>query len=189
MPQIDYRDTCSCPCHQVLDTPYRGDVTCRHCRGESNLRGETGSRFEGDGSQREREESTLVNVKQVLVINRGLKCRRGKEIAQGAHASIAWLANAITRAPEGKVRVRDLFSDFEWQWLTGPFAKIVLQVDSDEELLRVFGETKRAGLKNVIMITDAGKTEFDGVPTRTCIGIGPDDAAKIDTVTGELKLY
>lgn len=130
-----------------------------------------------------------MKVKQVIVYNKALKCRRGKEASQIAHASMAWLANAVTGAPEGKVEVRKLFADAEWQWLTGPFAKIVLQVDSDEELIRMFGEAKRAGLKNVIMITDAGRTEFDGVPTRTCFAIGPDDAEKIDAVTGELKLY
>lgn len=131
----------------------------------------------------------MGEVKQVIVVRKDLKMRRGKECAQVSHASMAWLSRAVTGAPEGKVDVRKLFSDPEWQWLTGPFAKVVLQVDSNEELRRVFGEAKRAGLKNVIMITDAGRTEFDGVPTQTCFAIGPDDAEKIDRVTGELKLY
>jgi peptidyl-tRNA hydrolase len=36
--------------------------------------------------------------------------------------------------------------------------------------------------------TDSGKTEFPGEPTNTCLAIGPDDADKIDAVTGELQL-
>ena len=44
-----------------------------------------------------------------------------------------------------------------------------------------------AGLQ-VHLITDSGKTEFHGQPTRTCLAIGPDDAAKIDAVTGHLEL-
>lgn len=33
-----------------------------------------------------------------------------------------------------------------------------------------------------------GKTEFHGVPTRTCLAIGPDDSEKIDAITGQLQL-
>ena len=38
------------------------------------------------------------DVKQVIVIRRDLKMRRGKEIAQGAHASSSWLANLVVEA-------------------------------------------------------------------------------------------
>ena len=38
------------------------------------------------------------------------------------------------------------------------------------------------------MIVDAGKTEFNGVPTKTCIAIGPADPDKINEITGKLKL-
>jgi PTH2 family peptidyl-tRNA hydrolase len=44
-----------------------------------------------------------------------------------------------------------------------------------------------AGLE-VHLITDNGKTEFHGEPTRTCLAIGPDDAEKIDAITGRLQL-
>jgi PTH2 family peptidyl-tRNA hydrolase len=40
----------------------------------------------------------------------------------------------------------------------------------------------------VHLITDSGRTEFHGKPTRTCLAIGPDEAAKIDQVTGHLEL-
>jgi len=33
----------------------------------------------------------MIHTKQVIVIRKDLKMRRGKEIAQGAHASIAFL--------------------------------------------------------------------------------------------------
>jgi PTH2 family peptidyl-tRNA hydrolase len=38
------------------------------------------------------------------------------------------------------------------------------------------------------LIIDSGKTEFGGVPTKTCLAIGPDYSEKIDKVTGNLKL-
>ena len=34
-------------------------------------------------------------TKQVIVIRRDLRMRRGKEIAQGAHASMAWLRQRV----------------------------------------------------------------------------------------------
>ena len=40
----------------------------------------------------------------------------------------------------------------------------------------------------VHLITDSGRTEFHGQSTRTCLAIGPDDALKIDRVTGHLEL-
>jgi peptidyl-tRNA hydrolase len=30
---------------------------------------------------------------------------------------------------------------------------------------------------------------FNGVPTKTCIGIGPNESEEIDKVTGHLKLF
>jgi PTH2 family peptidyl-tRNA hydrolase len=36
---------------------------------------------------------------------------------------------------------------------------------------------------------DGGLTEFGGVPTRTCLGIGPDYDEHIDPVTADLELY
>ncbi len=44
-----------------------------------------------------------------------------------------------------------------------------------------------AGLE-VYLITDNGKTEFHGRPTRTCLAIGPDDAEGGDPITGDLEL-
>lgn len=42
-----------------------------------------------------------------------------------------------------------------------------------------------AGLE-VHLITDSGKTEFHGVPTRTCLATGPNEAQKINEITGAL---
>ena len=68
--------------------------------------------------------------KQVIVMRRDLGMRRGKEIAQGAHASMIWLA----------LRIREpgyTFTGAERRWLDGAFTKVCVRVDSEEELLAV----------------------------------------------------
>ena len=68
--------------------------------------------------------------KQVIVMRRDLGMRRGKEIAQGAHASMIWLA----------LRIRQpgyTFTEAEGRWLDGAFTKVCVRVDSEEELLAV----------------------------------------------------
>jgi PTH2 family peptidyl-tRNA hydrolase len=131
-----------------------------------------------------------MNVKQVIVIRRDLKMRRGKEIAQGAHASISFITKRLRLIEDGNENTTYgcEFSDNELEWIKGNFTKICLQVDSEQALDDVFKAAQAAGLE-VNGITDIGKTEFNGVPTKTCLAIGPDDADKIDKVTGHLQLY
>ena len=73
-------------------------------------------------------------------------------------------------------------------WLYGSFTKVVLQVHSEQELYDYWVKARMAGL-TAHLITDSGRTEFGGVPTKTCVAIGPDWAHEIDTVTGDLRLY
>ena len=133
----------------------------------------------------------MSDIKQVIVIRKDLKMRRGKEIAQGAHASMKWLVDRLeyrTRALNAHFYHEPSFSDVENGWLQGLFKKVCLQVNSEEELIDIYTKAFGAGLV-VKLITDSGLTEFDGVPTRTCLAIGPDLAELIDPITKELKLY
>lgn len=123
-------------------------------------------------------------IKQVICMRHDLKMRRGKQIAQGAHASMAFLTRRLQKA--GSVALAD-FSAVERMWLTGSFAKVCCRVNSEEELLAIRDKAVEAGLE-VHLITDSGKTEFHGEPTNTCLAIGPDVAEKIDPVTGTLEL-
>lgn len=113
-------------------------------------------------------------MKQVIVMRAELGMSRGKEIAQGAHASM-------------KAVVENIDDPRVIHWLDGRFTKVVLVVNSEEELLRLYAQAKA---KNLIcaLIEDEGLTEFDGVHTNTCISIGPDVREKIDEVTGHLNL-
>ena len=128
-------------------------------------------------------------VKQVIVIRRDLRMRRGKEIAQGAHAASAWLAERVIQqlAPDGTADHVQL-STAEQAWLLTSWRKVTVKVGSEEELMAVYHQALDAGLV-VRLITDGGLTEFGGVPTRTCLAIGPDYDDLIDPVTGDLELY
>ena len=137
-------------------------------------------------------------IKQVIVMRRDLKCRRGKEISQSCHSSIAFLTRKIQRYLEdykdwqGESHDRPDFETYlsktELDWINGIFAKICVTVNSEEELLEIEKKANEAGIE-CHLITDRGLTEFNGVPTRTCLALGPDDSDKIDLLTGSLKLY
>lgn len=113
-------------------------------------------------------------MKQIIVIRKDLKMGRGKEIAQACHASMkATLENM------DDIRVQ--------AWLDGIFKKIAVGVNSEEELLQLYQEAKDKGLI-AALITDSGLTVFNGVPTNTCIAIGPDHDDILNPITGGLKL-
>ena len=115
--------------------------------------------------------------KQVIVLRKDLNMRKGKMVAQGAHASL------------GAILEDHKLKDDEdtTAWLEGRFVKICVGVNSEEELLAVYNQALELGL-NCSLIEDAGFTEFDGVPTNTAVGVGPGLPEEIDKVTGGLKL-
>ena len=133
------------------------------------------------GDPRDRERP----VKQVIVIRRDLKMRRGKEIAQGAHAAMAWLTRRMVFR-DGSASVE--LSAAERDWFAAGFRKVTVTVSSEEQLLGVYEKARAAGLVAELII-DSGRTEFGGVPTPTSVGIGPDYDDLIDPVTGDLGLY
>lgn len=123
-------------------------------------------------------------IKQVIVMRHDLKMRRGKQIAQGAHASMAFLCHRLNK--QKTISFND-FSEVEQIWLNSAFAKVCCRIDSEEELMAIHDQAIAADLE-VHLITDSGKTEFHGQATRTCLAIGPDDANRIDEITGGLQL-
>ena len=120
--------------------------------------------------------------------------RRGKQIAQGSHSSLAFLTSKL-RGPLGaqpaiyhKFHHRDIdLTDEENEWLEDSYAKICVGIDSEAKLLELHERAKEAGLTSHL-IQDNGTTEFHGVPTYTCLCIGPHYVEKIDRLTGHLKL-
>lgn len=132
----------------------------------------------------QRDSAPARRVKQVIVMRHDLGMRRGKQIAQGAHASMAFLATRLRAA--GSLSLEDLGADGR-AWMEGPFAKVCVRVNSEAELLGIYERALAAGLE-VHLITDSGRTEFHGVPTRTCLAVGPAEVSAVDAVTGHLEL-
>ena len=130
-----------------------------------------------------------ATLKQVIVIRRDLNMRRGKEIAQGSHASMAFLVEVVVDACDPSTGRGVVSIDaVALAWMTTSNRKVTLQARSEEELLDLHAKAAEAGLWSNL-ITDSGRTEFGGVPTITALAIGPDLAAAIDEITGDLTIY
>ena len=129
------------------------------------------------------------NIKQIVVMRKDLGMRKGKMIAQGGHAVLGVFLERIqevTINESEKGHLIHLTEEME-QWIKGYNTKICVGVDSEEELVHIYEQAKEADLP-VYIVTDAGLTEFGGVPTKTCLAIGPADAKAIDAITSHLKL-
>lgn len=129
-----------------------------------------------------------MSVKQVIVIRKDLNMRKGKIASQVAHASMkVFLECSNIVADNSNLELRIPLNDDMITWLSGSFTKIVVSVDSEEELKDVYSKS----LENCIpcsIIKDNGATEFGGIPTYTAVAIGPAESEKIDKITGTLKL-
>jgi PTH2 family peptidyl-tRNA hydrolase len=87
----------------------------------------------------------MRETKQVIVIRKDLKMRRGKEIAQGSHASMAFLTKQYP----------SILSEAVACWMKNSFAKVCLQVNSEQELDDIAAAAEQAGLVCHV-ITDSG---------------------------------
>lgn len=132
-----------------------------------------------------------METKQVIVIRKDLGMRKGKMIAQGAHASMKAILDQgyVFSSNDEKLAAITISLDFPplREWVLGTFTKVCVSVDSEDELLAIH---RKAVDNNLIcsLIKDAGKTEFGGVPTYTAVAVGPGRANEIDKITGHLKL-
>lgn len=112
-------------------------------------------------------------MKQVIVLRKDLNMRKGKMVAQGCHAA---------RGAEAKADGDDVE-----EWEESGQTKVCVGVNSEAELLAVYQKALDSYLP-ACLIRDAGRTEFNGVPTLTAVGIGPARTEEVDKVTGELSL-
>jgi PTH2 family peptidyl-tRNA hydrolase len=121
----------------------------------------------------------MTKTKQVIVIRKDLNMRKGKMVAQGSHASMAFLTRRLQK--------NEPITEIQKEWLDNSFAKICVSVDSEQELLEIEQKAKEMGVE-CHLITDNGLTEFKNIPTKTCLALGPDKSEILDQISGELKL-
>ncbi len=111
-------------------------------------------------------------MKQVIILRKDLNMRKGKMIAQGAHASL------------GALDTVDI--EIHIVWKKFGMKKIVVSVDSEEELNELY---EKAGVKSIpaYRVHDYGLTELEP-GTITALALGPWDDDELNKLTGELKL-
>ncbi len=72
----------------------------------------------------------------------------------------------------------------QWENLGQP--KVVVKVDSEEELLSIAANSRSKGLPTTV-IRDAGRTQI-APGSKTVLGVGPASSEMVDQVTNHLKL-
>lgn len=123
----------------------------------------------------------MEETKMVIVVRKDLNMRKGKLAAQAAHAAQEAILDRSGSTPCLKQRPAIM------AWLASDYRKIVVSVNSEDELLELYGRAIECDL-NHHLVTDLGKTEFNGVRTYTALAIGPADPTRIDAITGNLPL-
>ena len=148
--------------------------------------------------------SSSYLAKQMIVMRRDLKMRKGKIAAQAGHACVEAVLMALARehrldqvrlatAEDGSPTWVYLDSDGAphtalSDWFDAGVAKVCVYVDSEEALLDIADQGRERGFA-VALIRDAGLTEFHGEATYTCLAFEPLRAEDVDPITGELPLY
>ena len=102
-------------------------------------------------------------------------------MAQVAHASMKVFLDRMATSP-WEIDLRVPLTPAMSEWVRGTFTKVVLGVDSEEDLLAVYEQARAAGLPTAL-IQDVGATEFHGVPTYTAVAVGPAESGEIDAIT------
>jgi PTH2 family peptidyl-tRNA hydrolase len=130
-----------------------------------------------------------MNTKQVIVLRKDLGMRKGKLVAQGAHASMKVLLDRshFGTGLDGIYCAIEL-TDAMKAWIEGIFTKICVSVNSEYELLDIYNQAVEANIPSSL-VQDCGLTEFHGIPTYTGVAVGPDEIEKIDKITGHLPLF
>lgn len=110
--------------------------------------------------------------KQIIITRNDLGMSEGKKCVQCCHASLG----AYKRSDNKIIR----------KWESEGQKKVVLEVDSKEEMLDFYRKVKKEKIP-CFLVEDAGLTELEP-GTMTALGIGPEREETLDKITGKLKL-
>ena len=118
----------------------------------------------------------LLEFKQVIILRKDLKMTKGKAAAQASHAAVASAIKSM----------RERQKEFTIWWRNGQ-TKIILAVESEEELLNLEAKLRRTGVV-MAKINDAGRTQLPP-GTTTALGVGPHAQMDVERITSNLKLF
>lgn len=120
-------------------------------------------------------DGSPFEYKQCIVLRMDLGLSIGKLVSQACHASLE--ASEQVRRKKRKI----------WKaWMEEGSKKVILKVDSLEELEELARRAQELGIPNTLIV-DRGLTEIPP-GTITALGVGPERSEKVDLVTGKLKL-
>lgn len=119
-----------------------------------------------------------MKIKQIIVMRTDLNMRKGKMCAQAGHAVLGAYRQALNAGHENMLHA--------WEEESA-YTKICVGVGSEEELLEIAQKGQDAKVE-YCLVRDAGLTEFNGVPTLTCLAFEPLPEEVINPITGGLKL-
>jgi len=166
---------------------YENSKALRYGIRESDSTGEALEKIHNWHMENADEVELYGSVKQVLVVRKDLNMRKGKMIAQAAHAAmLSLLERRVDSLVEGQRKATIDLDAAAWLWLRGSYAKVVVGVDSEAELLGLLAHAQEKKLRCALVL-DEGRTEVIR-DTVTALAIGPDLSTEIDKVTGHLKL-
>ena len=114
-------------------------------------------------------------IKQVIIVRTDIEMGKGKLAAQVAHASLM-----------SYFEVEKIDKNVAKEWLDTGEKKIVLKVDTEEDLKKLFNAFKYKKIP-AALASDAGLTQLPP-GTKTALGIGPWKGSEIDQFTKSLKL-
>lgn len=135
----------------------------------------------------------VYKTKQYIIVRKDLDMPAGKLAAQAGHASVGALLKC-GKPMSGFVSGNEMGYLIDYsnsavkEWLEGDFAKVCLEVNSEEELKKCYEIAKENNLP-CSYIVDNGTTVFNGIKTPTCVGIGPAHSEEIEPLFKHLKLY
>ena len=114
-------------------------------------------------------------TKQVIILRKDLKMGTGKLVSQACHAS-------LEASEESKKYNPKLWN----VWYKEGTKKVILKVNSLDELLDIKDKAARLHIPNALII-DRGLTQIPP-NTPTALGIGPEKSEVVDKLSKHLKL-
>ena len=146
-------------------------------------------------------------MKQIIIVRKDLNMSKGKMAAQVAHASMAFLINAIKNCSNisrfdtsyyncGFLIPKELYEN----WICGSFTKVILEAKNKYQLEKVYTIANELGFKEGIHyfpIKDNCYTELEPEEvdendigrTLTCVGFIPLDDETANKISKKYQLY